>query len=536
MRKESIKSDTENGPGQSKRLHIPEAAIPPHVATQMESTQLGRFSAKGGTGFAAEDVNALVDERLGRVVEKTGSDNLKNGADRIADGISIQTKYFDTASRTVGAAFDDTTGLYRYNGMQLEVPKDQYEAAVKLMEKRIEDGKVPGVADPADAGKLIKEGSVTYQQAKNIARAGNIDSLSYDVRNSAVVCGAAFGLGFVMDYGTAIWSGESQTNALKGAALQGLKTSGVAFFTSVGSAQLLRTQTARASTILVRSGLKGVAKTGLGKTAIEKVAHASLGKAVHGASAVNHVSKLLRSNAITGVVTVTVLTLPDIYRATINGSASWAQVGKNLVVNATGVAAGTAGWLGGAALGAAAGSAVPVVGTVVGGVVGGLAGALGAGAAGGMIAAAAMDRLVDDDAIQMQAFLDKELGVIAEEYVMSKEEFKTFLGFIGASIPGGFLGALYASKGRSQFIRDHYEAYAFEIVKNRKPITPPQDQKVLDFIEKLLEDAEANEISEEKEEVYDPSAYVPNFVLDSHPDGDEAVAAKEAASMVYRYA
>lgn len=500
-------------PARSEKLNFVEPAIPSRVAVEMEATQIGKFSTKGGTGFAAEDANALFDERLGHSVERVGLDNSKNGADRVVNGVSIQTKYFDSASRTVGSAFDKDTGLYRYESMQLEVPKDQYEAAVKAMSKRIEDGKVPGFSNPEDATKLIKEGSTTYQQAKNIARAGNIDSLTYDARNGAVLCGAAFGFSFAVEYGSALWSGESAVNALKTATLGGLKTSGVAFFTSVGSAQLLRTQAARAGTIFVKSGLKEVAKTSLGKSTVEKIAHVSLGKAVYGASAVNHVSKLLRSNAITGAVTVTVLTLPDLYKAAISGSKSWAQIGKNFVVNGSGVAASTAGWAGGAAAGAAAGSVVPVVGTVIGGAAGAIAGALGAGVAGGVLAKKAMDYFVNDDAIEMRAILAKEIEAIAFDHVMAPTEYQKFHSFIGDAVPSGFWGGLHAAKSRPQYIRDAYEEHAFEIVKQRKPIVMPADQAVLTFISTMLEQAESTEDLSDDEPL-DPSADAPNSVVE----------------------
>ncbi|HCT9233312.1 TPA: hypothetical protein OUC02_004918 [Escherichia coli] len=495
-----------------------ESIIAPNVALEIEQTQLGKFSTKGGTGFAAEDVNALFDERMGRTVERTGLDNAKNGADRIVDGVSIQTKYFDSASRTVNAAFDGETGLYRYDTMQLEVPKDQYEAAVKLMEKRISEGKVPGVTNPADAKKIIRQGNVTYQQARNIARAGNIDSLTYDARNSAVICSAAFGFSFVVEFGSGIWRGESPVGALKNASLKGMQTAGIAFFTSVGSAQLLRTQTARMGTVFVRSGLKQVSKTSLGKSTIHKIAEVSLGKSVTGAAAVNHVSKLLRSNAITGAVTVTVLTLPDLYKASISGSASWAQLGKNLVVNSTSVAAGTGGWLGGAAAGAAIGSALfPGGGTAVGGAVGGVVGMIGGGVAGGYGAKKAMDHLIEDDAVEMQAVLNKELPLIANDYLLTQQEFDKYLELVGDIIPSGFFGELYAAKDRPAHIREHFEEYAYELIKNRQPIVMETDEKVLAFIEEMLEAAEAGEPLDSAAP-YDHAAYVPNFVLPSALD------------------
>ena len=57
-----------------------------------------------GHGFAAEDVNASFDQLKGKKVEKVGTDNKKNGADRIVNGKQIQSKYCKTAKRTVEAA------------------------------------------------------------------------------------------------------------------------------------------------------------------------------------------------------------------------------------------------------------------------------------------------------------------------------------------------------------------------------------------------------------------------------------------------
>jgi len=151
------------------------------IAKSLEKTQISRYHAAGGHGFAAEDANHFADRIRLRRPELVGPGNEKNGADRIVGGVPIQTKYHQTASGTVGAAFDSKTGLYRYRGQVLEVPKDQYEECVEVMRKKIADGSVPGVSDPRRAEELVRSGSITYKQARNIARAGNIDSIVFDV-------------------------------------------------------------------------------------------------------------------------------------------------------------------------------------------------------------------------------------------------------------------------------------------------------------------------------------------------------------------
>ena len=110
-------------------------------------------NAKGGHGFAAEDANALHDKWQGKCVDKVGTDNSKNGADRIVNGVEIQTKYYASPEGSVNAAFEN--GQYRDPGMKLEVPKDQYDKAVQIMRERISSGKVPGVTDPNMAEQIV---------------------------------------------------------------------------------------------------------------------------------------------------------------------------------------------------------------------------------------------------------------------------------------------------------------------------------------------------------------------------------------------
>lgn len=502
-------------PKQSSGPSIAASIIPGKVAVDLESTQIRKFASRGGTGFAAEDANALFDERLGHKVEPVGRNNAKNGADRLVDGHPIQTKYFDTASRSIGDAFDSKTGLFRYGDMPVEVPRDQADAAVKIMADRIKEGRVPGYTDPSDAHKLIKQGSVTYKQARNIARAGNIDSLKYDARNSVVVCASAFGIGFLIEFGSSIWRGESPVEALKNATMRGIQTAGIAFLTYVGSAQLLRTQAARVGGVVAKNALKGIYKTSLGKDVIHKIAQVSTGNAVYGAAARNHAAYLLRSNVVTGAVTLTVLTLPDIYKATITGSKSWAQVGKNLFVAATGLAAGGAGITGGAALGATVGTAFPVVGTVAGGIIGGTIGGLGAGSTAGALAKHLMDKLVEDDAVKMQKLLDAELTAIAFEHLFSQKEFDRYLAFVGDSLPNGFLSEMFAAEDRRLFVRKKFEIYAMEVIKARELVLSPDEDQVLDAAAEILDEAEAETngvaaagITSEK-----PDDYVPNFTM-----------------------
>ena len=110
-------------------------------------------NAKGGHGFAAEDANALHGKWQGKRVDKVGTDKSKNGDDRIVNGVEIQTKYYASPESSINAAFEN--GQYRYPGMKLEVPKNQYDKAVQIMRERISNGKVPGVTDPKMAEQIV---------------------------------------------------------------------------------------------------------------------------------------------------------------------------------------------------------------------------------------------------------------------------------------------------------------------------------------------------------------------------------------------
>ena len=150
-------------------------------AQATEQLQWTKYHAKQGHGFAAEDMNALCDSHKWKKVDKVGLNNELNGADRIVNGVAIQTKYCRTANHSVNAAFKD--GVYRYTGQKLEVPREQYREAVRLMAEKIREGKVPGVNDPAAAKGMVVKGKVTYAQAVRIAKAGNIDSIKFDIKS-----------------------------------------------------------------------------------------------------------------------------------------------------------------------------------------------------------------------------------------------------------------------------------------------------------------------------------------------------------------
>ena len=197
-----------------------------------------------GHGFAAEKANDLWDKVAGKNAQIIGGDNAKNGADRLVDGVFIQTKYCKSASKSIAECFEG--GELRYvNGdgtpMQIEVPSDQYDSAVQAMRHRIEKGQVPGVTDPEQAKNIVRKGSFTYEQARNIAKCGTVESITYDAVNGVKLAGSAMGISAAITFAVATWNGEDFEEALKGACYTGLKVGGTAWLTSILAAQAGRT-------------------------------------------------------------------------------------------------------------------------------------------------------------------------------------------------------------------------------------------------------------------------------------------------------
>ena len=390
-------------------------------AQATEQLQWSKYQAKQGHGFAAEDANALYDSHKWKKVDKVGLNNELNGADRIVNGVAIQTKYCRTASHSVNAAFKD--GTYRYTGQKLEVPSDQYKEAVRLMAEKIREGKVPGVTDPAAAKGMVVKGKVTYNQAVRIAKAGNIDSIKFDIKSQRVNCRFAMGLSFVVSFTTARLRGESFKEAMSESINQAVRSGVLTMASGVAAQQLLRTAVGRsiaaATTQVARQGVGVICRTKIGSDMVRKTMSAMLGKQMTMQGAKSAATKLLRTNAVTGAVTTVVTSVPDIYK-TAKGKMSKKQCGKNIAVNAAGVATGATGYWACAAIGTAI---CPGVGTVVGGLIGGI----GGGMAGTIGAKKALDKIIEDDAQMISSYVENVIEEMAIEHEYTEKDLRDTL-------------------------------------------------------------------------------------------------------------
>lgn len=449
-----------------------------------------------GHGELAEEANSIIDRLQGHQAEILGRDNAKNGPDRSVDGVLIQTKYYKTARGSLEACFDPSSHQYRYltedrTPMQLEVPKDQYQQVLRGFEKKISQGKVPGVSDPKDAEKIVRKGKLTYDQAVNLAKPGTADSLKYDAATGAVTCSCAFGLSFLATTFMAYRETRDITGAVQAGIAAGVQVFGLSFAQHMVVSQLSRTGLSNA---LMAPSQAVVGKLGFkASAAIVNGLRALTGKtAISGAAASKQLAKMLRGNAVSAAVTLAVFSVPETYRL-FQGKASGAQYAQNMACLATSVAGGIAGaaaaGVAAAKVGATAGTAVsPGVGTIVGlagGMVGGTVGTAAAGVVGGI--------LFEGDSASFGRYFNAMVSCMAVEYLLDGHEMDELLAVLNSVKPEEFK-ALMEETLSSQFQEAKVRAFLVpmfdEIVSRRERFALPTDVQISDALVKFEQDAE----------------------------------------------
>lgn len=449
-----------------------------------------------GHGELAEEANNIIDRLQGHQAEILGRDNAKNGADRSVDGILIQTKYYKTARGSLEACFDSSSHQYRYlakdgTPMQLEVPKDQYQQVLRCFEKKISQGKVPGVSDPRDAEKIVRKGKLTYDQAVNLTKPGTVESVTYDAATGAVTCSCAFGLSFLATTFMAYRETKDINGAVQAGIAAGVQVFGLSFAQHMVVSQLSRTGLSNA---LMAPSQAVVGKLGFKASAtIVNGLRALTGKtAISGAAASKQLAKMLRGNAVSAAVTLAVFSVPETYRL-FQGKASGAQYAQNMACLATSVAGGIAGAAAAGAaaakVGVAAGTAVsPGVGTVVGlagGMVGGTVGTAAAGVVGGI--------LFEGDSASFGRYFNAMVSCMAVEYLLDGYEMDELLAALDRVKPEEFktlMEETLSSQLQEAKVRAFLVPVFDEVVSRRERFALPTDKQISDALVKFEQDAE----------------------------------------------
>lgn len=436
--------------------------------TIAHNDKLLRFNGRQGHGYAAEQGNNLYDTINGKNAEILGDDNAKNGPDRMVDGQLIQTKYCQNANASVNSGFKN--GKYRYldsngNPMQLEVPFDQYDEAIQIMEEKIRKGQVPGCKNPKDASKIIRKGNITLKQAINIAKAGTVESLVFDAAHGAVIGLSAAGISSTIILARALWNGEDLDIALDIAMYSGIQAGGIAFVTSVVSSQITKTGV---SNLLIKPSNELVK---LLPSTVRKQLLAAIrdGAPIYGAAASKNLAKLLRGNFITQVVTVLVLSSNDIFHYA-QGKISGKQLFKEVTTLVSGL-------IGGGVVGVLLAPLGPV-GVIIGSII------------GTGLSSEAMRRLlnqfIEDDAVKLIEIVNRRLTVLANEYLLSKCELDLVVEVLRGCLVYSKLLEMYASKDRIIFADELVEKCITSVIIWRTNILIPDQVSLTKSISRVL--------------------------------------------------
>lgn len=449
-----------------------------------------------GHGYAAEDLNGFYDKIHGHDVQYAGRDNKLYGADRVVDGIQIQTKYCKTPRESVMAAFPQSNdGNYAYwdengNPQRLEVPKDQYEECVEFMRQQILAGKVKKsdgnvITDPKEAENIVKSGEYTRKQAENVTKAGNIDSLKFDIETGAICAISAFGISFAINLAMTILNrdknGLSADDAIKLAFLQGLKNGTISMTSHIMTSQVLKSTFGRNLaayfTLPSKQVVNFVWDSEIGKKTITNLANLILHRSdLKGGAAKQVCVRFFRTNSVAQLTMFVVQSIPDTIEM-LRGRISKAQFISNLVVGGSTLTGAT-------------------VGAVLASKWGGWA-SLGGGIAGAEASRWASKKITEifhkDDSIKMQKIIKIAMIELSNDYLLQNQtEFDDCIRAIqeDGAIDTDLLRCMYAAgKGdknnedndllRAKIAYRALEYYFDVVIRNRKTLHIKDNQELV---------------------------------------------------------
>lgn len=453
--------------------------------------------ARQGHGFAAERANHMIDTVKGKRTRLVGDDFAKAGPDRTVNGVAIQSKYCASARASVDACFARNGKLiYQTRGrpMKIEVPKDQYPEALKLMAKKLQTGDVTAALARKQAKNILVEGNIDYDTARRIVASGNIDSLKFDAANGAVTAAIAGSVSVAVAYAQAVWNGEDAKDALGVACATGLKVGGVAWLSSVLTAQLgksaVQSVVHESSGWMIKQlGSKAtltIANTlGAGRRLGTEVLQQS-GRKVTGKAAETFLTKAVSSNVIAAAATTAVLSANDLCNV-FTGHISKAQLFKNVTNTAAGVGGGMAGWAVGMAQGAAYLGWIPG-GALVGGAVGAVIGSVVGGSAASTVSRHVTDLLIEDDAVEMMHHLERVFVEEAQDYLLTQTEAEQVMQKLQTKWDlREQMREMFASVSPEQYARWLIRPLVEEAIKRRKKIRMPTEKSLLKRAAEMLQ-------------------------------------------------
>lgn len=451
----------------------------------------GENQSKTGHGIYAEEVGSVLDKLSGEKSTVVGRDNAKNGPDKIVNGSPVQCKFCKSAGSSVGACFkkNPETGKLEYRyfeaktgaPMKVEVPADQYEKAVEAMKQRILNNQVPGVNDPEKASELIRKSKLTYAQAKNLAKAGTFESLTYDAATGAINCGFAAGISSLASFGMTYWQTSDIEKSKDAAVDTAIGVFGPALAASIITNQIARTGLSNA----LKPASQKIANK-IGTKTVQKLINARralIGKGkIYGSAANKSFAKALRSNVIVEGVSFVAFSIPDTYRV-FSKKISGAQYTKNMLSSFGSLLGGIASTYG---AGVAAGKVGEKIGKKVNKKVGAVIGFV-AGAGGGMVAGFAVKKLSDmfkeDDCIITARMFNAVVVNMAIEYMLDEAECDELIKILDSNSKEISKMQIKILKSERQYfeIKQFLESYYETVVVKRKRSDSDLENKALNY-------------------------------------------------------
>ena len=428
------------------------------------------MNKRQGHGDAAEYANTAFDRFTGDFRAKhMGADNAKNGADRSTHRLFheetlIQCKYGDNPTAIIRDAFVNHDYA---KGVIVEVPRDKYFDCLKDLQRRIDSGELEhkGIKKGERAEDYLKRGYFTNNQTHNIATAGRIEGITVDAMQGIVCSVGAGSITALVTFATCKWNGMET----KEAAMQSLKTGASAIGKSTAifiiTMQLTRKDMVANLWEAIRKTefkdphnkdkvIVNAAKTvsnpifAVSESLAKKINTSALAKSKFGKGI--KLDKLTGKHLISGTITAVVTFGPDILRA-LTGRISAKQLIKNSAVGGAGIA--------GATIGSAITPIIPVVGGMIG------------GAVAGFIAKKALDRFIEDDAVEMFAILKEEFIDIVPLSGLNEDEFNKVVEMTIAhkKLPS-LLRDMYAYGDSREYAREHIVNTAVQHVLGQREL------------------------------------------------------------------
>ena len=453
----------------------------------------GKDQTKTGHGIYAEEVGAVLDKLGGENSTVVGRDNAKNGPDKLVNGSPVQCKFCKNAGSSIGNCFkkNPNTGQqeYRYfdiksgKPMMVEVPADQYQKAVEEMEKRILNGQVPGVTDPEMAKELVRKSKLTYAQARNLAKAGTFESITYDATTGIINCTFAAGISSLVSFGITFWRTNDPKKARDAAVDTAINVFGPAVAANILSNQIARTGF---SNVLIPASNKLVKQ--LGNKTVQRLINARrvlLGqKKIYGNAANKSLAKALRGNVIVEGITFVVFSIPDTYRVATK-KISGAQYTKNMISTAASFLGSMAGtYAGGMAAGAIGEKIGKKIDKRVGAVIG-----FAVGVGGSMLVGITVNKLTglfrEDDCIITARLFNAVIINMSIEYFMSEEEIDKLVTELDkdSKVLGKFQIEIRNADHQYYDIHKFLEPYFDKAIEGRKRISEKDEEAAFEYDE-----------------------------------------------------